>query len=100
MKQTKPNKLTGHPPRLYTKSQVDEMIDKIWENNKRVHLQQEVFYNKKIDELKAKLKEQYNYLNNIKREYVLFLDDEEGKISQKDCMKKIGLILKKWVGKK
>jgi len=24
----KPNKLTGHPPRLYTKSQVDEMTDK------------------------------------------------------------------------
>ena len=45
--------------KLYTKSQVDEMIDKIWENNKRVHLQQEVFYNKKIDELKAKLKELY-----------------------------------------
>jgi len=90
-KQTKSNKLTGHPPRLYTRSQVDEMINGIWENNKRVHLQQEVFYNKKIDELKAKLKEQAEEIF-----------DDVGKISTaspKAVEKGYWKMRKKWVGK-
>jgi len=88
--------------KLYTKSQVDEMIAEA-ENKMCLDCSFTNHFKKlgtENKQLKAKLKEQYNYLNNIKREYVLFLDDEEGKISQKDCMKKIGSILKKWVGKK
>ena len=79
----KPNK--NKSENTYTKSEVDEMINKIWENNKRVHLQQEVFYNKKIDELKAKLKEQA-------KEIFDDIDKVYGTRSYPD-------IRKKWVGK-
>ena len=71
-------------PKLYPKSQVDEIIDKILKNNNKVHLQQEVFYNKKIDELKAKLKEIYIECEDLiyaytQEKHIRFKNKWEGK---------------------
>ena len=86
------------------------MINGIWENNKRVHLQQEVFYNKKIDELEAKLKEEQERRFTIMKQTIKKIFDDiwrkyiENADLGGDCLSFSEDVFipckKKWVGKK